>query len=179
MFHFPKTNLFCNKWRSYVWRDSGVILSNQMSVFMQLATTWSDARQIWTWVVERATLLFNSFCRNVAKQVASFCCPFYRRFSVLNLLLHVNIIRRNDTLRIRLTRYGDKWLHIKTRFWQIWHSTFSNTTTLKKTIDISKHQQHKSEEKLNTAKSKQMIIGHWTFGHTELIPMMCLRDHQK
>ena len=106
---------------------------------MPLATTWSGARQIWTWVVERATLLFNTFCRNVAKQVARFCCPFYRRFSVLNLL-HVNIIRRNDTLRIRLTRYGDKWLHIKTRFWQIWHSTFSNTTTLKKTVDISKHQ---------------------------------------
>ena len=30
------------------------------------------------WVVKRATSLFNSFCSNVAKQVARFCRPFYR-----------------------------------------------------------------------------------------------------
>ena len=29
-----------------------------------------------SWVVKRATSLFNSFCSNVAKQVAGFCCPF-------------------------------------------------------------------------------------------------------
>ena len=28
------------------------------------------------WVVKRATSLFNSFCSNVAKQVARFCCRF-------------------------------------------------------------------------------------------------------
>ena len=28
-------------------------------------------------MVKRATSLFNSFCSNVAKQVARFCCPFY------------------------------------------------------------------------------------------------------
>ena len=32
------------------------------------------------WLVKRATLLFNSFCRNVAKQFARSCCPFYRTF---------------------------------------------------------------------------------------------------
>ena len=35
------------------------------------------ARPVWSWVVKRATSLFNSFCSNVAKQVACFCCPFY------------------------------------------------------------------------------------------------------
>ena len=30
------------------------------------------------WVVKRATPLFNSFCSNVAKQVARFCSPFFR-----------------------------------------------------------------------------------------------------
>ena len=29
-----------------------------------------------SWVVKRATSLFNSFFSNVAKQVAGFCCPF-------------------------------------------------------------------------------------------------------
>ena len=39
-FYRPKANLFCSKWRnSRVWRDSRLILSNQKSVFMQLATT--------------------------------------------------------------------------------------------------------------------------------------------
>ena len=32
----------------------------------------------WMWVVKRAASLFNSFCSNIAKQVARFCCPFYR-----------------------------------------------------------------------------------------------------
>ena len=32
------------------------------------------------WVVKRATSLFNSFCSNVAKQVAHFCCPFFGTF---------------------------------------------------------------------------------------------------
>ena len=38
----------------------------------------SVGRQIWKWLVKRATSLFNSFDSNVAKQVASFCCPHYR-----------------------------------------------------------------------------------------------------
>ena len=29
------------------------------------------------WVVKRATSLFNSFCSNVVRHVALFCCPFY------------------------------------------------------------------------------------------------------
>ena len=32
----------------------------------------------WMRVVKRAASLFNSFCSNIAKQVARFCCPFYR-----------------------------------------------------------------------------------------------------
>ena len=36
------------------------------------------AKQLWTWVVKRATSLFNSFCSNVAKQQHVFCCPFHR-----------------------------------------------------------------------------------------------------
>ena len=64
--------------KSCVWRDSGVILSNQKTVFTQHATTWFDAKRVWTRVVKRGTSLFNSFCSIVTKQVALVCCPFYR-----------------------------------------------------------------------------------------------------
>ena len=78
VFYQPKANLFCCKWcNSHVWHDSRVILSNQKFEFTQLATTLFVTRQVWTWVVKHATLLFNMFCSNVAKQVACFCCPFY------------------------------------------------------------------------------------------------------
>ena len=43
------------------------------------------ARQGRTWVVKRATSLFNLVCSNVAKQVALFYCPFY---CSLSLVLH-------------------------------------------------------------------------------------------
>ena len=82
-FYRPKANLHCSKWRrTRVWCDSRVILSNQKSVFTQLATAWFVARQVWTKVVKRATPLFNLFCSNVAKQVASVCCSFYRSFKL-------------------------------------------------------------------------------------------------
>ena len=61
--------------KSCVWRDSGVILSNQETLFAQRAATWSVARQAWTWLVKRATSLFNSLFET--KQVERFCCPFY------------------------------------------------------------------------------------------------------
>ena len=69
-----KANLFCCKWlNSLVWRDSRVILSNQKSVLSrQLATTWFVSRQVWTWVVKREILLFNSF-RSSCKP-SFFCC---------------------------------------------------------------------------------------------------------
>ena len=43
---------------------------------------------VWTWVVKRASSWFNSFCYNVSKQVALFCCPFYRclRWRILRAL---------------------------------------------------------------------------------------------
>ena len=43
---------------------------------------------VWTWVVKRASSRFNSFCYNVSKQVALFCCPFYRclRWRILTTL---------------------------------------------------------------------------------------------
>ena len=36
-----------------------------------------------TWVVKRATLLFNLVCSNIGKQVALFCCPFYCSLSLI------------------------------------------------------------------------------------------------
>ena len=46
-FYRPKANLYCSKWRrSLVWRDSREILSNQKSVFTQLATRWFVTRQV-------------------------------------------------------------------------------------------------------------------------------------
>ena len=81
-FYRPTANLFCNKWRkSRVWRDSRAILSNQKSVFTQLATTWFVARQI----LKRATSFFNTFCINVAKK-----------------RLHVFVARSTETLMYNL-----------------------------------------------------------------------------
>ena len=36
-----------------------------------------------SWVVKRATLLFDSFCSCVANQIVYVCCPFYRTLSNL------------------------------------------------------------------------------------------------
>ena len=44
----------------------------------QLSTTSQDRFD--AWVVKRATLLLNSFCSNIAKQVTCFFCSFYRSF---------------------------------------------------------------------------------------------------
>ena len=80
-FYWPKANLFCSNWsNSYVWRDSRIFLSNQKLVFSLLAAAWFVTSQVWTLVVKRTTSLFNSFFSNVAKQVASFCCPVCRTF---------------------------------------------------------------------------------------------------
>ena len=40
-------------------------------------------RQVWTWVVKCATLLFISFCSNATKQVQHFYCPIYRSLSTV------------------------------------------------------------------------------------------------
>ena len=37
---------------------------------------WQDRFD--SWAVKRVMSLFNSFCSNVVKKVARFCCPFYR-----------------------------------------------------------------------------------------------------
>ena len=48
------------------------------------------------WLVKRARYLFDSFCRNVARQVAGFCCPFrggsriFFRRGCTRLLLYFN-----------------------------------------------------------------------------------------
>jgi len=57
-----KQTFFAASWhKSRKWRESRAILSNQKSLFRQLATTWFDTRQVWTWVVNKATSLFNNF----------------------------------------------------------------------------------------------------------------------
>ena len=44
-------------------------------------------------MVKLATSLFNSFCSSVAKQVARFCCPFYRSFDqVFDFLIHLQML---------------------------------------------------------------------------------------
>ena len=79
-FYRPRTNLSCSKWRnSCVWRDFYPIRSQYSRKLQQPLFV---ARQVWMWVVKRATSLFNSFCSNVAKQVARFCRPFYRTLDV-------------------------------------------------------------------------------------------------
>ena len=44
--------------------------------------TWFVARQVRTWAVKHATVLFNSLGSNVARQVLRFCCPFYCSFKI-------------------------------------------------------------------------------------------------
>ena len=85
-FYPPKANLFCSNLRnSCVWRDSGVMLSNQKSVFTQLAVTFVFFETGLNVGGKTRNTLFNLFCTNVAKQVARFCCPCYRAF----MLAHV------------------------------------------------------------------------------------------
>ena len=78
----PKANFFCSKWRkSRIWRESRAILSNQKSVFRQLATTWFDTRQVSTWVVNKAASLFNNlFFQQCCKASCTFFFPFSRSF---------------------------------------------------------------------------------------------------
>ena len=72
-FYRPKADLFCNKWcNSHVWLDSHVILSNQKSIFTQLATTWFAAKQVWTWPVNSQ----HSF--STLQQCCKTSCTFYR-----------------------------------------------------------------------------------------------------
>ena len=55
-FYRPKANLFCGKWRKpRVGQDSRVISSNQATVLTQIEAPWFVERQVWTWVVKRAT----------------------------------------------------------------------------------------------------------------------------
>ena len=74
-----KQTFFCSKWRKCrIWRESRAILSNQKSVFRQLATTWFDTRQVWTWVVNKAASLFNNF---FFQQCCKASCTFFFAFS--------------------------------------------------------------------------------------------------
>ena len=57
------------------------------------------AKQVWTWVIKRSTLIFNTFCMNVAKQVALFCCPFYRTLKSAAHSLKVSLVFRTSTSR--------------------------------------------------------------------------------
>ena len=57
------------------------LLSTFCNKFSQPATTWFVARHVWTWVVKRATSLFNSFCSRMFQNklhvfVACFTVPY-------------------------------------------------------------------------------------------------------
>ena len=60
-------------------------------MFTQHATNWFVVRQVWTSVVKRATL-FNSFCNNLSKQVARFCCPLCRSFRFRYVMLRSYVL---------------------------------------------------------------------------------------
>ena len=88
-FYQPKANLSCCKWRkSRVWHDSRFILSNQKSVFKQLAAPFI-AKQIWTWVVKLAT--YHRFSTRSAAMLQSrlhvFVAPFAAALLVVSDLL--------------------------------------------------------------------------------------------
>ena len=68
--------------------NSRVILSNQKLVFTQLAATFICCKtSLNVGIVKHSTSLFNSFCSNVAKQVARFYCLCYRTFSVTKVII--------------------------------------------------------------------------------------------
>ena len=57
------------------------LLSSFCNKFSQPATIWFVARHVWTWVVKRATSLFNSFCSRMFQNkfhafVACFTVPY-------------------------------------------------------------------------------------------------------
>ena len=56
-------------WTNFVAKSRST-LSVFCNNFSNTATSRFDARQVWTWVVKRATSLFNSFFSNAAKQAA-------------------------------------------------------------------------------------------------------------
>ena len=49
------------------------------------------------WVVERATSLFNSFCRNVVKQVARFSVPLRSDDGNENVIKAIGLISKTTT----------------------------------------------------------------------------------
>ena len=61
---------------SRTWHDSRVILYNQKSVFKQLAATFICCNTGLNVGGKTRNIAFNTFCNNVAKQVARFCCRF-------------------------------------------------------------------------------------------------------
>ena len=55
---------------------SRVIISNQKSVFKQLAATFICCKNGLNEGGKMRNVAFNTFCSNVAKQVSRFCCRF-------------------------------------------------------------------------------------------------------
>ena len=95
-FSFPSSFSFSFSWRSSGGAVKGTVRRQQKNAqpFLQHCcktssiamlcvlpptktnlATWFVARQVRTWVVKRATSVFNSFCSNVAKRVARFLLP--------------------------------------------------------------------------------------------------------
>jgi len=78
-FYRPKANLFCNKWRNppCIARLPRNFIQWNVSIHATCNNLVCCKTGL-NVLLKRATFLFNSFCSNVAKQVARFCCPFYR-----------------------------------------------------------------------------------------------------
>ena len=70
----------CQACRESSPRTRAIALGSKPPLVTRIARTGLGTRQVRTWVVKRITSLSNSFCSNVAKQVAHFCCPFYCSF---------------------------------------------------------------------------------------------------
>ena len=66
-----------NMWRGLLQKVE--LLSTFCNKFSQPATTWFVSRHVWTWVVKRATSLFNSFCSQMFQnKLHVFVRLFYR-----------------------------------------------------------------------------------------------------
>ena len=109
----PKANLFCSKLRNAtVRRDSRTILSNQKSVFTQLTVTFICCKTDLNVGSKTRNLLFNTFCSNLAKQVARVSYSFYRS---LNYYINTNempgeLSRENlISSHVKITCYLHMW----------------------------------------------------------------------
>ena len=88
-----------------------------------------------TWVVKRATLLFNLVCSNMLQtKLHDFCCPFYCSFS---LVLYSFFGVPSYIFIQNYVDFGPLLLGIIIHFVQVWNWTLSTSVTGETSVTVS------------------------------------------